>query len=150
VDSGRDGIELGEDADERLGVNVHAAEAKRPVQVRSGDAARGSHLADHGSFLDDGALAHVQARQVREQRDEALTMVDDDRVAAEEEVVGKRHASRVGCDDRMPTAPARSRPRWTLWVRPLKVRRTPNVEVTCDATGRPKRPAHSDSGVLDA
>jgi hypothetical protein len=62
------------------------------VQVRAGDAAGGADRAEQISpFFDRLTGTHVDARQVHVGADQALAVVDENRVAVEEIVAGIGH-----------------------------------------------------------
>src|SRR6266513_2840986 len=81
-------------------------EIHREVQMRSGDAARGAHLADDAARGDGLRHGRVDGFQVSVEREESL-----------------------------PVVAARSIPLWGLRARPLKYRRKPNELERCPGAG---------------
>src|SRR5579875_3910912 len=79
--------------EEQRGIDEGRVEGDAPVQVRAGDAAGLADLADDLSGPDALARLHVDRAQVAIHRDEPFAVVDEDRIAAEEEVAGVDHAA---------------------------------------------------------
>ena len=70
------------------------------VQVRSGHASGRAHQSEDRTCRHRVARFHVDAAQVAVHRHDAVTVVDEYRVAVEEEVAGLDHASGRGAQDR--------------------------------------------------
>src|SRR5207245_4238609 len=68
-----------EKREHRQRIDARAAGADGPVEVRSGDAARGADRADDAARLDRLAFPDVDRGQMREQRKHAKPVIDDDR-----------------------------------------------------------------------
>src|SRR5690606_21047169 len=70
--------------DQPLRIHVAVGDLHAPVQVGTGDAPGASDLADELTTLHAVALGDVEGAQVEVEREDAATVVDDHRVAAEE------------------------------------------------------------------
>src|SRR5262245_45960540 len=65
------------------------------MKMRPGDASRGAGQADDLISLDHGSFFYVDARQVRIERVDAQTMIDDYGISGEEQILCQRDASAV-------------------------------------------------------
>ncbi len=85
---------------QRKRVDRHITKAHRPMQMRPGDAARRTGLAQHLSAGNGHAGFDVDSREMRQQGEHTETMVDDHGVAREIQTLRHDNASGVGRSDR--------------------------------------------------
>ena len=69
------------------------------MQVRPRGAARRTDIADMLALPDLLALAHVKTRGMQERAVQALAVVDDQQLAPEAEILGRKHHHAVGRGD---------------------------------------------------
>src|SRR3954452_14968073 len=74
-------------SDQRKRIDARSLHAHPPMQVRRGDAAGGADEADDLAVRHDLAALYVDAREVRVERDDSESVVEDHRVSGEEEVL---------------------------------------------------------------
>ena len=80
---------------QRHWIDSHFTKPHRPVQMRAGDAPGCTRLTHDFAPCDDRARLDIDAREMRQQREHAEAVIDDDGVASEIEIPSQHDAARV-------------------------------------------------------